>query len=99
MDIYDLDNKRDQGTQGPINVGFFKEMKDAGMTTDFNRKLLVSQDWFYSQLYRDMLRVVYKKQGKPVPDYILKRFARHDLKGNFKDFDGPLIGNHMDMTT
>ena len=95
VDIYDLDNKRDACTQGPITTSFFKEMKDVGMTTDFNRKLLVSQDWFYSHLYRDMLRVFYKKQGKTVPEFILKRFKRHDIKGNFKEFDDP----SMDMTT
>lgn len=48
------------------------------MVTDMNRKLLVSQDWFYSQLYRDMLRAFYTKAGKKVPETILSRFRLHD---------------------
>ena len=57
--------------------------------TDFNRKLLVSQDWFYSQLYRDMLRAFYRKQGKEVPEYILVRYRRHDSKGNYRGIQEP----------
>lgn len=64
VDIYDLDQKRDAGTQGPIRTNYLKEKKDVGIVTDMNRKLLVSQDWFYSQLYRDMLRAFYAKMGK-----------------------------------
>lgn len=64
VDIYDLQGKRDQGTQGPPMPKFLKEMKDAGCTTDFNRKLICSQDWFFSSLYRDMLRNFYKKLGQ-----------------------------------
>ena len=98
VDIYDLDNKRDQGTQGPMVPRFFKQMKDQGVTTDLNRKLLCTQDWFYSKLYRDMLRAYFKKQGKQLPDSIAKRFSNYDQKGNFKEFDDPL-SRRQDMTT
>ena len=73
-------------------------MKDAGVVTDFNRKLLCSQDWFFSQLYRDMLRAFFSKQGQVVPEGIIHRFNRHDLKGNFKELDDPL-SKRADMTT
>ena len=66
------------GTQGPIEPKFLKEMRDVGVVTDFNRRLLVSQDWFYSQLYRDMLRAFYTKAGEQVPESILSRFSLHD---------------------
>ena len=48
VDVYDLDNKRDAGCQSHITPMLLKEKKDVGMVTDGNRKLLVSQDWFYS---------------------------------------------------
>ena len=57
--------------------------------TDFNRKLLVSQDWFYSRLYRDMLANFYKKQGKEVPEAITARYQRHDVKGNYRGIEEP----------
>ena len=60
VDVYDLDNKRDAGCQGPVQK-FLKETKEVGVITDFNRKLLVSQDWFYSQLFRDLLSTFYRK--------------------------------------
>ena len=71
-----------------------KETKEVGVVTDFNRKLLVSQDWFYSELYRNMLEAFYKRQGKSVPDEILIRFARHDKRGNYKSIEGPLKENN-----
>ena len=58
VDVYELLNKRDGSTQHPnhIKTNFLVNTKDIAVGTDFNRKLLVTQDWFYSQLYRNSLR-------------------------------------------
>ena len=41
VDIYDLDRKRDMGTDNPENKQkFIKETKEIGTLTDFNRKLI-----------------------------------------------------------
>ena len=72
------------------------------MVTDFNRRLLVTQDWFYSELYRELLREFHDKQAaqsteddkkKEVEkslEEIALRWKIHDIKGNFKDMDEPL---------
>ncbi len=87
VDIYDLDQKRDASCQGPIRPKFLPKMKDIGVVTDFNRKFLASQDWFYSQIFRDMLGEFYKNQGKKLPEGIAIRFRRHDGRGNYMSFD------------
>lgn len=98
VDIYDLDRKRDASTQGPIQRKFLKETREIGIVTDFNKKFLVSQDWFFSQLYRDMLRDFFKKQGKQLPEGIAIRFRRHDTKGNYMNFD-EAVKQKEDQTT
>ena len=51
VDVYELLNKRDGNTQTHIvKTNFLTNCKDVAVGTDFNRKLLVTQEWFYSQL-------------------------------------------------
>jgi len=51
-----------------------------------NRNLLVSRDWFFSHLFRDLIRA---KLGSRVPEGVLDRFISHDTKGNYREFDDP----------
>lgn len=62
VDIYDLDQKRDAGVQGPISNIVIK-MKDQGTMMEPNRRFLVSQDWFFSILFRETLIKFFKKLG------------------------------------
>ena len=84
---------RDGHTQVPVAVqtNFLKETKDAGVGTDFNRKLLVTQDWFYSKIYRRLLRKYYESLGKSVPEEIETLFKYHDqiTTASFRGFDEP----------
>ena len=63
VDIYDLQNKRDakvgESEKEESEQGMFKETKDMGTMMEPNRRLLVSQDWFFSILYRQLLRKFY----------------------------------------
>ena len=86
-------NKRDGSTQHPnhIKTNFLTNTKDIAVGTDFNRKLLVTQDWFYSQLYRNLLRQFYKKLGQSVPEEIETLLRHHDAvtQASFRGFDEP----------
>ena len=72
------------GTENPdAKPKFFKETKEVACLTDFNRKLICPQDWFYSTLYREMLVTMYKKLKQEVPDAIMTRFEKYDKKSVF----------------
>ena len=59
--------------------------------TDFNRKLLVTQDWFYSKIYRKLVRQFYQNLGMFVPEEIETLFKHHDqiAVATFRGFDEP----------
>ena len=91
VDIYDLQNKRDakvgESEKEESEQGMFKETKDMGTMMEPNRRLLVSQDWFFSILYRQLLKKFYANQNSEVPEALLNRFKRHDEKNEFKPFE------------
>ena len=52
-----------------------------------NRRLLVSQDWFFSHLFREMLTEFFsKKLGGVVPPQIHERFTSHDSTNQYRGF-------------
>ena len=77
VDIYDLAKIRDVSVQNSIEPGkskFLKTMRNVGVMTDFNRRMLVSRDWFFSNMYRDMLKEFFAKKGEDLPEAIASRF-------------------------
>ena len=89
IDLYDLSPTKIPPRHLQEENRFTKETRDVGIMADFNSKLIVSQDWFYSQLFRDMIRSFYRNKGIDVPEEILKRFRRHDESGQFCIVDDP----------
>ena len=82
------------GTENPENKPkLIKEMKDAACLTDFNRKLICPQDWFYSTLYRELLITFYKKLKLEVPEAIMTRFFKYDKKSNFIEIEDSIQPN------
>ena len=61
INIYDLSPMR-KGVD-PHNQSLLKEKKDVGVVTEFHRRLLSTQDWFYSKLYRDMATTYYERSS------------------------------------
>ena len=60
VDIYDLDNKCDAEVQSPVKPSnLLTEMRDVGTVMDPPKTLLVSQDWFFSLLYRELLEAFF----------------------------------------
>jgi hypothetical protein len=54
VDIYDLTNAVDKGTQ-PTQTGLLTKVQDVAVGTDLSRRLLSPEDWFYSKLFRRLL--------------------------------------------
>ena len=52
-----------------------------------NRRFLVSQDWFFSQLFRELLLQFYSKAGADAPQETLNRFIVHDSRNNYREFN------------
>ena len=57
------------------------------MTADFNREFIATQDWFFSQLFRDMLAEWYQKRGEQVPADIQRRHGIFDARSTFAGAD------------
>ena len=51
---------KDIGTQ-PLYSSFLPIQTDACVGTDLSRRLLSSNDWFYSKLFRQLLAQTYAK--------------------------------------
>ena len=68
-------------------TNLFTEMKDVGTVTEPNRRLLTSQDWFFSHLFRETVQKYFEKIGESVPEAILERFKKHDKKNKYRGFD------------
>ena len=82
INIYDLTVEKRKG-KNPHNQPLIKETKDVGVLTEFHRRLYCSQDWFYSELFKDMLTAMYAKTGDFVPDNVLKRWNMNERNSNY----------------
>lgn len=76
VDVYDLGIWKNQKTQHPKVIGF-KVMTDQSVGTDFNRKLISTTDWFYSDLHRRLLREYFQKQN----------ISSNEPEAKFREFD------------
>lgn len=55
VDIYDLMDIKDKSSQN-LFQSFLPVRKDAACGTDLSRRMLASRDWFFSKLFRQLLR-------------------------------------------
>jgi hypothetical protein len=76
--------------QAPSVIGF-KEKVDRAVGTDFARKLLSPNDWFYSALNRRLLKEYFFKQGVSMKDQDIK-FHEYDVGKLFRKVIDPISG-------
>lgn len=94
INIYDLSVPLGKKAPDLHDQCLLKETKDVGIVTEFHRRLYCTQDWFYSVLYRDLIKQFYAKTGEEVPEGILKRWNTHDLNNNYMFLDDRLEVNN-----
>lgn len=80
----------DQATQGTNTSKFLKPTRDVGTITNFNRKFIVTQDWFFSKLYRQLIQKYFDRQDVPIPAKVLSRFNKYHRTETFREFDEPV---------
>ena len=65
------------------------EKKDMGVGTDFNRRLLAPTDWFYSQLFRRLLKQHFAKKKLPLVEDAKEDFDTHDQQNQYREVNEP----------
>jgi hypothetical protein len=78
------------GLVAPTQTGgalMYKPSVDKGTGTDFSRKLLAPRDWFYSNLFRELLERFCDKGKCPVDGVVQKYWREHDIEYCYRDIN------------
>ena len=78
------------GLKPPTTKGgtlLYKESVDQGTGTDFSRKFLAPNDWFYSNLFRDLIKRFCNKGNCSVDHSVQKAWKEHDIEHNYRDIN------------
>ena len=67
----------------------YKEQCDVAVGTDFSRRLLAPNDWYYSQLFRRLLKQHYAKFKQPIRYEVENSFKAHDQENYYRDLHEP----------
>jgi hypothetical protein len=79
-------NTKTEKTGGALFKG---ETKNAGTCTDFTRKHLAPQDWFYSALSRRLIRRHFIANQMHMDKELNGEFINHDCENFYRDIDEP----------
>ena len=58
----------------------FRETKSIAVATDSCKRLIGTQDWFYSELYIKLMKAFYKSKDMEISDIILRRWREHEVQ-------------------